>query len=165
MAGVSEGIEMLDDLSLGNAEYSSAVQAVVAWFPPTNFLLMDQHLDASGLKTTPGPDHSGPQSPESLILGAPIIEIPELVEAANPETYVRAGLPPMYIQHGNADSTVPYQGSLVFACKLAAANGQDSVTYEILLNAKHGHEEPLFNTPENINKILNFIDRVLNRPA
>ena len=161
MAGVSEGIEELDDPSLGNADYSSAVQAVVAWFPPTNFLLMDEHLEASGLKQEPGPDHSGPQSPESLILGAPITEIPDIVKAANPETYVRPGLPPMFIQHGNADSTVPYQGSLTFACKLAAANGQDSVTYEILLNAKHGHEEPLFNTPENLDKVFAFIDAAL----
>ena len=161
MAGVSEGIEELDDPSLGNADYSSAVQAVVAWFPPTNFLLMDEQLEASGLKQKPGPDHSGPESPESLILGAPITEIPDIVKAANPETYVRAGLPPMFIQHGNADSTVPYQGSLTFACKLAAANGQDNVTYEILLNAKHGHEESLFNTPENVNKVLDFIDGAL----
>lgn len=161
MAGVSEGIEELDDSSLGNAEYSSAVQAVVSWFPPTNFLLMDTYLEASGLKPTPGPDHSGPKSPESLILGAPIEEIPEIVRSANPETYVRAGLPPMFIQHGSADSTVPYQGSLTFACKLAAANGQNNVTYEILLNAKHGHEEPLFNTPKNLEKLFAFIDAVL----
>lgn len=161
MAGVSEGVAALDDPSLGNAAYSSAVQAVVSWFPPTNFLLMDTYLEASGLKTTPGPDHSGPESPESLILGAPIEEIPEIVETANPETYVRAGLPPMFIQHGSADSTVPYQGSLTFACKLAAVNGQDNVTYEILLNAKHGHGEPLFNTPKNLEKVFAFIDKTL----
>ncbi|TFG70418.1 MAG: alpha/beta hydrolase [Anaerolineales bacterium] len=157
MAGVSEGIDELDDLSLGNAEYSSARNAVVAWFPPTNFLLMDEHLEASGFKQTPESAHSGPESPESCILGQQITGIPDVVHAANPETYVRKGLPPMLIQHGNADSTVPYQGSLTFACKLAAANGQDSVTYEILLNAKHGHEEALFNTPENVNKVLGFI--------
>jgi acetyl esterase/lipase len=162
MAGVSEGIAELDDLSLGNAGYASAVQAVVAWFPPTNFSLMDEQLEASGLKPEPGPDHSGPESPESLILGAPITEIPDVVKAANPETYVRPGLPPMLIQHGSADSTVPYQGSLNFACKLAAANGQDNVRYEILLNAKHGHGEILFSRPENVNKVLDFIDGALH---
>jgi acetyl esterase/lipase len=161
VAGVSAGIPELDDPSLGNSEQSSDVQAVVSWFPPTNFLLMDTHLEASGLKQTPEPDHSGPESPESLILGAPIEDVPEIVHAANPETYVRPGLPPMLIQHGSADSTVPYQGSLTFACKLAAANGQDSVIYEILLNAKHGHEEPLFNTPDNLDKVFAFLDAAL----
>ena len=161
MAGVSEGIDELDDPSLGNAEYTSAVQAVVAWFPPTDFLLMDEQLEASGFKQTPESAHSGPESPESCILGQQITEIPDVVRAANPETYVRKGLPPMLIQHGNADSTVPYQGSLIFACKLAAANGQDNVTYEIMLNAKHGHGEALFNTSENINKVLDFIDNAL----
>jgi hypothetical protein len=36
MAGVSDGVTGLDDLSLGNAEESSCVQAVVDWFGPTD---------------------------------------------------------------------------------------------------------------------------------
>jgi acetyl esterase/lipase len=161
MAGVSDGIAGLDDLSLGYPEQSSAVQAVVAWFPPTNFLLMDAELEASGFVQTPESAHSGPQSPESLILGEQITSIPDVVRAANPETYVRPGLPPFYIQHGTADSTVPYQQSLTFACRAAAAAGPEQVTYELLLNAGHGHEEPAFNAPQNIRKILDFVDYVL----
>ncbi len=161
MAGVSDGIDELDDLSLGNPEHSSAVQAVVAWFPPTNFLLMDAQLEASGFIQTPASAHSGPESPESLILGEQITRIPELVLVANPETYVRHALPPFLIQHGTADDTVPYQQSLTFACKLAAAIGHDRVTYDLLLNARHGHGEPAFNTPHNIGKILDFLDTTL----
>lgn len=161
MAGVSDGIAELDDPSLGYPEQSSAIQAVVAWFPPTNFLLMDQQLAASGFAQTPETAHSGPRSPESLILGQRITEIPELVQVANPETYVRPGLPPFFIQHGTADTTVPYQQSLTFACRLADVVGREHVTYELLLNAKHGHGEPAFSTPENLSKILDFLDGAL----
>lgn len=161
MAGVSDGIAELDDPSLGNPKQSSAVQAVVAWFPPANFLLMDEQLAASGFAQTPETAHSGPRSPESLILGQPITEIPELVRVANPETYIRPGLPPVFIQHGTADTTVPYQQSLTFACRLAEVVGRERVTYELLLNAKHGHGEPAFSTPENLNKILDFLDGAL----
>lgn len=161
MAGVSDGVADLDDLSLGNPEQSSAVQAVVAWFPPVDFLLMDTHLAASGFEQPPESAHSGPRSPESLILGAPITEIPNTVRKANPETYIHTDVPPFFIQHGTADTTVPYQQSLGFACKLAAVAGDDRITYELLLNAKHGHETRAFGTPENIAKVLDFLDVAL----
>jgi acetyl esterase/lipase len=165
MAGVSDGIAHLDDLSLGNPDYPSDVQAVVAWFPPTNFLLMDAQLAASGFAQTPETAHSGPRSPESLILGQQITENPELVRIANPETYIRPGLPPFFIQHGTADDIVPYQQSLTFACHLAEVVGREHVSYELLLNAKHGHGEPAFSKPENLDKVLDFLDGALRAGA
>ena len=72
----------------------AVVQAVVAWFPPTNFLLMDAQLAESGLIPGDEEDHSAADSPESLLLGHKITEVPELVRAANPETYIRPGAPP-----------------------------------------------------------------------
>lgn len=163
MAGVSAGIAELDDPTLGNPDQSSEVQAVVAWFPPTNFLLMDMQLEASGFVQTSQSAHSGPRSPESLILGRQVTEIPQVVHAANPETYIRPGLPPFLIQHGTADATVPYQQSMTFACALAAHVGRENVIYDLLLNAKHGHEEPAFNTPHNLKKVLDFLDAALQR--
>jgi len=80
MAGFTAGLPELEALSLGNpgaASISGAarlpappchVQAVVDWFGPTNFLLMDEQLAASGLAPAPGEEHSGPHSPESLLL-------------------------------------------------------------------------------------------------
>ncbi len=159
MAGVSVGIPELEDPALGNPEQSTAVQAVVAWFPPTDFLLMDAQLEASGFPQTPETAHSGHESPESLILGQQITHIPELVRIANPETYIRPGLPPFFIQHGTADDTVPYQQSLNFAAKLAAQNSPQSVTHELLLNARHA--DPAFETPHNVKKVLDFLDGVL----
>jgi len=159
MAGVSAGIPELEDLTLGNPEQSTEVQAVVAWFPPTDFLQMDTQLEASGFVQTPESAHSGPYSPESLLMGQPITQIPEQVRAANPETYIRPGLPSFFIQHGNADDTVPYQQSLNFAAKLAAQSDKQKVTYELLLNARHA--DPAFETPKNVKKVLDFLDSVL----
>jgi acetyl esterase/lipase len=156
MAGVAPGIPELDDPSPGNAGQSSNVQAVVAWFPPTDFLKMDEQLTASGFAPTPEGAHNAAHSPESLILGGQITEIPGVVRAADPSTYVRPGLPPFLIQHGTHDRIVPYQQSLTFACKVAEMEG-NQVTHELMLNAGHGHAQAAFNTPENIDKVLDFI--------
>ena len=69
MLGVSAGVQALEDLGLGNPEQPSHVQAVVAWFTPTDFSSMDQQLAESGLAPAPGLEHNGPNSPESLLLG------------------------------------------------------------------------------------------------
>jgi acetyl esterase/lipase len=159
MAGVSAGIAELDDLSLGNPEQPSHVQAVVAWFPPTDFLKMDEQLAESGMAPPPEFAHSGANSPESLLLGQQITQIPEMVRAANPETYIRPGLPPFFIQHGKRDNVVPYQQSANFAAKLAAALGEQQVTLELLPGASHA--DPAFGTSENRQKVLDFLDRSL----
>lgn len=159
MAGVGAGIPALDDLSLGNPAQSSQVQAVVSWFPPTDFLKMDQQLAESGFAPPPQFSHSSENSPESLILGQKITEIPALVQAANPESYIRPGLPPFFIQHGSHDDTVPYQQSLNFATKMAAIV-PGKVSHEILPNARHA--DPAFETPQNIQKVLDFLDNALH---
>lgn len=158
MAGVGAGIPELTDVSLGNPDQPDHVQAVVSWFPPTDFQKMDEQLDESGFPPPAEFAHSGENSPESLILGKKITEIPDRVQAANPETYIRPGLPPFFIQHGKMDDTVPYQQSLNFAMKLAAI-APENVTHEILPNARHA--DPAFETPQNIHKVMDFIVRAL----
>jgi len=159
MAGVASGLAGLDDPSLGNANQSDSVQAVVSWFPPTDFLKMDEQLAESGFLPPPEFSHSGANSPESLLLGQQITAIPDRVRAANPETYIRPGLPPFFIQHGDMDDTVPYQQSLHFAEKLRAVAPQ-AVTHEILPGARHA--DPAFETPHNIQKVLAFLDHALH---
>ncbi len=160
MAGVSVGVPELDDLSLGNPEQPSDVQAVVAWFPPTNFLLMDAQLAESGLIPGDVEDHSAADSPESLLLGRKTTTVPDLVRAANPETYIRPGAPPMLIQHGLLDDTVPYQQSATFVATARAILGDDHVTLDLIPGARHG--DPAFGAPENVAKVLDFLDSVLN---
>jgi acetyl esterase/lipase len=61
MLGVSAGVPDLEALSLGDPKQSSHVQALVDWYGPTNFLKMDECLEANGRLPQEGP-HS-PCSP------------------------------------------------------------------------------------------------------
>lgn len=160
MMGVSAWATELEDLSLGNSEQPSHVQAVVDWFGPTDFLKMDEQLAESGFAPAEGFSHNGADSPESLLLGAQITKIPELVSKANPETYIRSIAPSFFIQHGTHDDTVPHQQSVNIAAKLADVLGKDKVTLELLPNARHA--DPAFETPQNVKKVLDFLDSILH---
>jgi acetyl esterase/lipase len=156
MLGTSDGVSELEDLSLGNPDQPSHVQAVVAWFGPTNFLKMDEYLAERGLPPEPGMEHSGAHSPESLLLGRQITEIPDRARAANPETYITPAAPPFFLQHGTMDPVVPVQMSIHFAAKLEQVLGKDRVQLELLEGAEHG--DPRFEAPENVERVLDFLD-------
>ena len=159
MLGTSTGVQKMEDLSMGNPNQPSTVRAVVSWFGPSDFLKMDEQLEESGLCPLPGMEHSGVNSPESLILGRKITEIPEQARAANPITYVQPDAPPFLIQHGTKDATVPVQQSIVAAAELKAVLGDDTVILELLEEAEHG--DPRFKTPENVKRVLDFLDKHL----
>jgi acetyl esterase/lipase len=160
-AGISAGVRELEDFSLGNPAQPSQVQAVVAWFPPTDFLKMDEQLMACGLPPRAGEEHSGAHSPESLLLGAHITTVPELVRAANPETYITPAAPTFLLQHGTRDAVVPAAQSINFASRLAEAIGMDHCLLDLLEGAGHG--DPRFSAPENVSRVLDFLDRFLAR--
>jgi acetyl esterase/lipase len=159
MLGTSARVQALEDLSLGNPDQPCHVQAVVAWFGPTDFLKMDEQLTASGMPPGAGLEHSGANSPESLLLGERITKIPDLVKAANPETYVTPAAPPFFLQHGTQDDTVPVQQSINFASKLEQVLGKDRVRLELLEGAGHG--DPQFEASHNVQQVLDFIDQCL----
>lgn len=159
MLGTSAGISELDDLSLGNPGQSCRVQAVVSWYGPTNFLKMDEYLTASGMLPPPGFRHSEANSPESLLLGQTITEIPDKVKAANPETYISNNVPPFLLQHGVKDPVVPVQCSIEFAAKIEQVCGAGRVELDIIEGAEHA--DPKFETPENVKRVLDFLDKHL----
>lgn len=157
MAGVSAGIPELEDLSLGNPEQPSNVQAVVAWFPPSDFSKMDEQLAELGLGPTPGQEHSAADSPESLILGGQLERIPERVKAANPATYLRPGLAPFLLQHGDQDPVVPCLQSVNFVEKARPLVG--AVRLDILPGAGHGG--PPFVEEENLARVFGWLKEKL----
>ncbi len=159
MLGTSSGVATLEDLTMGNPDKPSNVQAVVAWFGPTDFLKMDEQLAESGLNSPPGMEHNGKHSPESMLFGHKITEIPEKVEAANPITYIRENTPPFFIQHGTKDAVVPVQQSIGLTAKLKEVLENRLVQLELIEEAEHA--DPKFETPENVNKVLIFLDKHL----
>jgi acetyl esterase/lipase len=159
MLGVTGGTPEFSDPRLPHAGQSDQVQAVVAWFPPTNFLKMDEHLAASGLAPSAEEAHSGANSPESLLLGGKITAIPAAVRAANPETYLHPAIPPMLLQHGTGDFIVPYQQSVEFAEKASRIAAAGRVQVELLPGAMHADQR--FGAADNVSRVLDFLDAAL----
>ena len=119
------------------------VSAVIDWYGPSDFLLMDKQFAAEP-PTGDGPPvqaHGSPDSPESLFLGAPIDSIPDVVARANPITYVsEAGsIPPFFLATGTNDRLVPYQQTLILAEALRARGGE--VVLRVLRAASHADHQ------------------------
>jgi acetyl esterase/lipase len=127
----------LDDPSLGNADVSSDVQAVVSWFGPTDFAQMDTQSAIEGNKCTSPEQHDPASSPESAYVGAEIQTVPDLVAQANPITYIESAtsLPPFSVAHGDADCNVPFQQSEILAAALTDAGHE--VDFTLLADATH----------------------------
>jgi acetyl esterase/lipase len=133
---------ILDDPSLGNADVSSAVQAVVDWYGPTDFLQMDAQFAAAAPAACDGQvqAHDPADSPESAYLGAAIQTVPDIAAAANPITYVATAgtLPVFSIAHGDSDCLVPYQQSEILDAALKAAGATS--TFTLVAGAGHGDQ-------------------------
>jgi acetyl esterase/lipase len=156
MIAVSTNEALFDDPSLGNADQLCDVQAAIDWFGPVDFLSMDAQLAENGLGPT---DHSETVSPESRYLGARITDVPDRVRLASPITYVHAGMAPILIQHGRADSLVPFQQSLQFAEALVARVGENRFELDLFDGAVH--DDPLFESDQNLDRVFEFIKRRL----
>jgi acetyl esterase/lipase len=112
--------------------FSSSVDAVVDWFGPTAFQLMD----SCGSQMT----HNAADSPESLLIGGPIQENGDKCALADPITYVDAKDPPFLILHGDADPLVPFCQSR----KLFEELQKHNVPSQFILVPKAGHGPGLF---------------------
>lgn len=94
--------------------YNSSVNAVVDWFGPTDFPVMD----SCGSSLV----HNASNSPESSLIGGPIQDNKAKCALANPITYVDANDPPFLILHGDADPLVPHCESELLLNALRKAN-------------------------------------------
>ncbi len=127
--------------SIGNhLSESSAVQAVVDYYGPTDIIMMN--LDVT---TPPGSsiNHDAPESPESRLIGfdqpgqgvgvlranlgnptPPFPALAELAASLSPQTWVDPTDPPFLIVHGDADMSVPFAQSVRLYAALQAAGHQ-----------------------------------------
>jgi acetyl esterase/lipase len=118
---------------VGETRASSSVTAGIDWYGPTDFSAMDRDAPPDSTMR-----HDAPDSPESLLLGAPVQARPDLVARANPCTYARRGLPPLLLQHGTNDRMVPF-GQSVRLVDALRASGSD-VTFVPVQGAGHDFE-------------------------
>lgn len=107
MLGTTGDMKMFD---IGDhLEQSSAVQAVIDFYGPTDFL---QNSFAT----------ANPKSPEALLLGGAIRENRDKAEKANPIAYATKNDAPFLIVHGDADKLVPFNQSELLEVALKKAN-------------------------------------------
>ena len=140
----SKAVTISLDGKLGvSKRISSKVNAVVDWFGPTDFLIMDSC--GSNFK------HDAANSPESSLVGGPIQQNREKCELANPITYIDPSDPPFLIVHGDSDLVVPQCQSVI----LDMALQKDSVRTKLILVEKGGHGPGLFE-PIFFNEMVQF---------
>ena len=118
MAAVTGDVPELEG-SEGTTGVSSAVQAAIAFYPPTDFLQMDtwalRPCDPTAAVGRGAFCHDAPSSPESQLVGCAIQTCKDAVQRANPIRYISRADPPIMIVHGGSDPLVPHaQGELLY---------------------------------------------------
>lgn len=133
----------------GNLNYSSKVQCVCAFYPPTelNRLVPDPkaRVRSDGLA--------------AKLIGGPIGANVDKALAASPLTYVDKNCPPVFLMHGGADELVPPEQSKIFYDALLQAGVEAHL--EIIPGKGHGIIAP----PPVAEKIYQFYQRHLNPDA
>lgn len=143
LAGTSNDVDDLEG-TLGERNASSRVQAVVDWYGPTDFLLMDSQLKAN--PACGFGNHDAANSPESLLVGCSIQTCPQAVQRANPLTYASIDDPAFFIEHGSVDCTVPDGQSNILLSRLSGLGL--NATFTSLIGAGHGG--PQFSAESNL---------------
>ena len=143
LAGLSlnDGVE---DFFAPGSTRDFTIKAVVDFYGPTELVLF------------PGADD--PESPESLLLGAPPLRRPDLARVASPITYVDAGDPPFLIIQGEKDESVDPRQSRLLSAWLTV-RGVDNEMY-IVPGAPHYGEA--FDAPEVRSRVIAFLRRHLD---
>jgi acetyl esterase/lipase len=112
---------------------SSAVQVAVPFFPPTDFLSMDQFAADNNLPMGFAYPHDSPTSPEGFLIECPgevfpvallsIQDCPAETEEADPSSYIDGAEIPIWVLHGLADPLLPFnQSQLVYETTTAEGN-------------------------------------------
>lgn len=158
LLGVTENIKRLENLDMGNEEFSSSVNAVISLYGVSDLLALDEQ--ASIVEGKPINKHSASMdNPPCKLMGFRILEYPEKTKLASPIEYITKDIPPFFIQHGTGDTVVPYLQSVELYNKIIAECGERKGFLELVEGAIHGDQ--VFKKNENINKCLDFLDKYL----
>ena len=174
LAGTTGGTNNCYDKSLGNVHVLDNVTAVVDWYGPTNFCVMDEQFTESGLREKVQGIHvyNIEGSFPSRYLGQNISKVPDLCKKADPTTYLTSKCPPFLIQHGTLDSIIPTQQSIDLADAIKKEIGSNKVTLILLEGAGHGGVPVIllngkrycgypFGTAGNMDKVFAFLDEYM----
>lgn len=146
MLGSTGGVKELEGKLGKHLGQSSRVTAVVNYYGPSALLQMDEH--PSRMK------HNAPDSPESLLIGAPIQEAKEKTRQASPLTHVSKDDAPHLHVHGTKDPLVPFHQSQIYHAALKKVGVEST-----LITVKDGGH----NAPRAVgeNQVRSFLSRHL----
>lgn len=138
---------------------ATRVQAVVDWFGPIDFALMDADMQASG---NGGSQTLSADSPESRLIGASVSQQPERAARASPRVALAALgeaaiLPPFLIMHGARDPLIAPRQSQRLAAAITARGGEADLV--ILPRGTHGGGD--FAEPAATARVVAFFERTL----
>ena len=135
-----------------------SVQAVVAYFPPTDLLAL-----ADDPPEGPPPPFLAGRPPAVPPLEAQLLGLdraqddPARARAASPVAQVRSDAPPFLLAHGDRDGLIPGVQSRRFADALAGAGAP----VQLLLLAGANHEDPQFETAATLGAVAGFLRSAL----
>jgi acetyl esterase/lipase len=136
------------DFDVGeNLDQPSAVQCVIDWFGPTDFLHWGD--DPQALASA--------SNPIARLLGGPATAHPEKARRASPVDFVKADAAPFLIMHGDQDKLVPLQQSTELESLLKKAG----VECTLKVIAGNGHGGPGFLSPESVALMGQFLSKHL----
>ena len=129
----------------GNLNFSSRVQCVCAFYPPTdlNRLVTDPKIRANA------------NGEVAKLIGGAVAQNVDKAIAASPLTYVDKNCAPVFLMHGGADTLVPPEQSQIFYAALQQAGVEAQL--EIIPQKGHGIIAP----PLVAEKIYRFLFRLL----
>ena len=149
LVGVTSGVAALEGNVGDHLDRSSAVQAILDYYGPTNFMTILDQSTPHGLSVrVPALDR--------LIGGRPEA-VPELARLASPVEHVDPGNPPLFMLHGDQDPQVPINQSIELQGVYERADLP--VTFYVVHGAEHGGPE--FFQPEPLMEAISFLRQTL----
>jgi len=130
MLGLTAGME--EFITADNRDVSDAVSVVVDYYGPT---------DVTKINDTPrDPMYAADKAniPEDILFRGTVAEHPEIAQPGNPLNYVSEDkdIPPIMIAHGDLDSMVPFNQSVLMYQKLIEC--RKVVEFYKVIGAEHG---------------------------
>lgn len=145
LLGTTNGNAAYEDLSMGNGDYSSDIQAIVSYYGPAD-------LNA-GTKNS--------NDLATCVLGNDSTEAQRI--EASPYYQLSKNSPPLFLTHGRNDESVAFENSTKMEQKAKELIGEDNVTTVYFDNAPHA-DKVVFNGTELISSIETFLSIHLNNP-
>lgn len=157
MLAFTEGNPDFEDLTRGNPEQEAKVNCVVAWYPATDL--------AETMRTVQEGEYTGygaefAWSNIERYVDKKITDVrDDVLAAASPIQYVAKDMPPLLLQHGDADSICPIDQSKRLYRKAVQTAGKKKVRLDVIKGAEHG--DSAFENRENMNRVCSFLDEYM----